>query len=888
VDELDEELQFHVESRARDLMAGGLQREDAYREAQQRLGNAGALRERSRDVKLLAGLDALLRDLRFGLRMLRRDMVVSAAAIASLALAIGGCTAAFTLVDALILRPLPVTDPARLVSIAVREGESARDRTSFNYPLFTRLGGAVRGRLELAAFSSQSPSVATFDPSGDDERVYEQFVSGNGLGMLGVTPVLGRMILPSDDDPAGGHDVAVLSHAFWTRRFGADPHVIGRTFTMGPKRFEIVGVAREGFTGIEPGIQTSLWVPLTSTPMRESLADPGWHWFKVMGRLAPGERADGPRGTMQAVLTNFRKEEIAQRPDAPFAQREGFLGAQLVVRAASNGISELRASFERPLWILATVVGLVLLLACSNLANLMLARGAAREREMALRLSIGAGRGRLLQQMLVEAGAIALAAAAAGAAFARIAAPSIVALLAPRDTPAYLDLRFDGRALAFAAAVGAAATMAFGLMPALRASAISPLDALKASGGRHTRRARLLRPLVGAQVAFSLIVLFLAGLLLASFARLARVDAGFEPEGVTLVTVGLVNPSDGPREVDAVLTLIDQVRSLPQVTSAGFSKWPLLSGTGWSLPVRVGGGRPSATDAFFLEVSPGFISTMGIRLLAGRDLTRDDFGPGNPSVLVNQSFARLFLPGPSALGRQFTRPDRVSMDLPEQHLPQEVVGLVGDAKYNDLREAPPPTVYLPVRSPRGEDDELMTRSGGTLEIRSALPTEALVSSVRAVAARATPPMKVTGVTLQSTLVTNTILRERLLALLSGFFALVSLALAAVGLYGVLSYSVVQQTREIGIRMALGAARRTVVRGVLGGVAGYVAMGMATGLTAGFWLSRFVAKLLYEVRPDDATVMLLPAALLLLVAAIASLLPARRAAGVDPVVALRDE
>jgi predicted permease len=888
IDELDEELQLHIELRARDLMAGGLTRADAYREAQRRLGNAAALRERSLDVKLLAGLDALLRDLRFGLRMLRRDMAASAAAIASLALAIGGCTAAFTLVDALILRPLPVRDPARLVSIGVREGESARDRTSFNYPLFTRLRGAVRGRLELAAFSSQSQGVATFDSCGDEEPVYEQFVSGNGLGMLGVTPALGRMIVPSDDDPAGGHLVAVLSHAFWTRRFGADPHVIGRTFTMGPRRFEIVGVAREGFTGIEPGIETSLWVPLTSTATPASLADPGWHWFKVMGRLSPGEHVDGPRGTMQAVLTNFRKEEIAQWPDAPFARRESFLGARLVVRPASNGISELRVSFERPLWILAAVVGLVLLLACSNLANLMLARGAAREREMALRLSIGAGRGRLLQQMLVEAGAIALAAAAAGAAFARIAAPSIVALLAPPDTPAYLDLRFDGRALAFAAAIGAAATMAFGLMPALRASATSPLDALKASGGRHTGRARLLRPLVATQVAFSLTVLFLAGLLLASFARLAGVDAGFDPKGVTLVTVAFMNPSDGPKGRGAVLTLVDQVRSLPQVTAAGFSKWPLFSGAGWSVPVQVGGRRPSLVDAYFLEVSPGFIDAMRIRLLAGRDLARGDFNPGSPSVLVNETFARLFLPGRSALGQQFTRPDRVSRDSPEEHVPQEVVGLVADATYNDLREAAPPTVYLPIRPPRGEGDDLMTRTGGTLEIRSPLPAEALAPAVRAAAARGTPPMKVTGVSQQSTLVTNTMLRERLLALLSGFFALVSLALAAVGLYGVLSYSVVQQTREIGIRMALGAARRTVVRGVLAGVAGYVAVGMAIGLAAGFWLSRFVAKLLYEVRPGDATVMLLPTALLLLVAGVASLLPARRAAGVDPVIALRDE
>jgi predicted permease len=886
-DELDQELQFHLESRARDLMASGLQRDEAFREAARRLGNAGVLRERSRDVKLLPWLDAIARDLRVGLRMLRRDLLVSAAAITSLALAIGGCSAAFALVDALILRPLPVRDPQQLVSVGVLEPERARERTSFNYPLFDRLRGSVRGRLELAAFSRQSPSVAVFESTGDGERVYEQFVSGNAFGMLGVTPEVGRVLVPSDDSPAAARHVAVLSYSFWTRRFGADPRVIGRTFTLGRQRYEIVGVAREGFTGIEPGIDTSFWVPLTSTATPASLADPGWHWFKVVGRVG-SRHAEALRDAMQAVLTNFRREQVSQWPDAPAERRAQFLGARLVMRPASNGVSDLRTDFERPLWILTAVVGLVLLLACSNLANLMLARAAAREREMALRLSIGAGRARLIQQMLVEAGAIAVAAAAAGAAFARIVAPAIVALLAPRDTPAYLDVRFDGRALAFAAAIGALATIAFGLVPALRASSVSPLDALKATGGRHGTRAKLLRPLVATQVAVSLAVLFLAGLLLTSFARLSRVNAGFVAENVTLVDVALANPSDRRDAREAMLALIGEVRSVPHVAAAGISRWALFSGAGWNSPVRVSGQRPIDVEAWLLEVTPGFIETLRIPLLAGRDLSRGDLAAANAPVLVNETFARLFLPGSSPLGRQFARPDRASRDSPEQEVLYEVVGVVGDAKYNDLRETPPPTVYLPLVPPRTAGDDLMMRNGGTLAIRSGAPPEALTSAVRAAAARVTPPMKVTGTTLQSTLVTNTMLRERLLALLSGFFALVSLALAAVGLYGVLSYSVVQQTREIGIRMALGAPRRTVVRGVVAGVAGYVALGTVAGLAAGLWLSRLVSWLLYESRPSDPSSILLPLGLLLLVATVASVLPARRAATVDPMVALRDE
>ena len=884
-DELDEELQFHVDSRARDLMADGLAPDEAYREARRRLGNAGVIRERSREVKLVAGLDAVVRDMRFAIRMLRRDLVVSLAAIASLALAIGGCTAAFALVDALILRPLPVHDPATLVSVGVHEG-GERDRTSFNYPLFADLVEAVRGSAELAAFSSQSPSVATFDAAGGEERVYEQFVSGNGLGMLGVTPALGRVIVPADDDLGGGRAVAVLSHSFWTRRFGRDPHVVGRTFTLGRKTYQIVGVAREGFTGIEPGISTSFWMPLTSTPERLSLTDPGWHWFKIMGRLGTGHRADEVRGVMQAVLTNFRRERVAMWGDAPRAERERFLGARVVVRSASNGISGLRADYERPLWILAAVVTLVLLLACSNLANLMLARAAAREREMALRLSIGAGRARLMQQMLVEAGAVAMAAAAVGAAFARVAAPAIVALLAPNDTPAHLDIRFDVRVLAFAVGLAALATMAFGLIPALRASGTSPLEALKASSGRHTTRARLLRPLVAMQLAFSLTVLFLATLLLASFARLARVDPGFVADGVTLISAALVHPADGHSARNAALTLADQVRALPGVTSAGLSRWPLFSGAGWNGTVLVNGRRPSDVDVWFLEVSPGFLETMRIRLLAGRDLTRADFDPGSPSVLVNETFARLFLPGIPPLAGRFTRPMRTTEREAERQIPQQVVGLVGDAKYNDLREAAPPIVYLPLGARPDLTD--LTDSGGALAIRSTLRDAGLTDAVRAAASRVTPAMKLTGVTRQSALVTNTMLRERLLALLSGFFALVSLALAAVGLYGVLSYSVVQQTREIGIRMALGAARRTVVQGVVGSLAGYVALGMAAGVAGGLWLARFVATLLYEVRPSDAATIAWPVMTLLAVATLAAVLPARRAAGVDPATALRDE
>jgi predicted permease len=883
--ELDEELRFHIEERARQLVAEGLSDVEAQREARRRLGNASALRERSRDVKLVAGLDALVRDLRFGIRLLRRDWVVSLAAVASLGLAIGACTAAFELVDALILRPLPVRNPASLVSLAIIEDPAhGRARTSFNYPLFERLSDAVSGRLDLAALSFQMHSRARIDDSTEEEPVYAQFASGNAFSLLGVTPAVGRVIVPSDDRLGRGNLVAVLSHSFWMRRFGGDPHIVGHRVSVERATYQIVGVARAGFTGVEPGIRTDFWVPLTSNTDGPSFTDAGWHWFKVIGRLEPGHSAEQVRDMMQSVLAAFRREQVADRwkPGMPTEGRDRYLAAQVTVRPASNGMSDLRANFERPLWILAVVVGLVLLLACSNLANLMLARGAARAREMALRLSIGAGRGRLIQQLLVEAAAISCAAVVCGAVFAWVAAPTIVSLLAPASAPAYLDLRLDWRVLRFIAALGILATVTFGLVPALRASSASPIDALK-TGGRLSTRVMLLRPLVATQMAFSLTVVVVAGVLLISFAKLTSVDIGFEPRGLSLVSIELVDPEQGAQGRSAALMLLDQVRAMPDVTSASISKWPLMSGAGWSGWIRIPGRPPDDREVYFLEVTPGFFETMRTRLLNGRDLSTHDFD-GAASVVVNETFARQYFGAESPVGRSFVRPDHTPSGPVD--VPQQIVGLVGDAKYNDVREVTPPIVYLPIRGPQPGDH--MTMRAGTLEVRSSLSEARVGTAIRAAAARVSPRMKVTNVISQRALVTNTMLRERLLAILAGFFALVSLSLAAVGLYGVLSFSVVQQTREIGIRVALGARTRSVVAGVLSGIGVYVALGMVAGLTAGLWLSRFLSAVLFEVLPGDPATIALPLLLLLGVTLLAALLPARQAARVDPIVALRDE
>ncbi len=877
-DDLDEELRFHAAARADALRAEGQSADEAAVAAQRRLGDSVRLREASLDIKLLPWLDALWRDVAYGARMLRKDAVPSLAAAASLGLAMGACTAAFMLVDALVLRELPVREPGQLIYLALppTDPSQSREGTSFNYPLFERLRVAAGDRAELSVVGYQSRQRASFhDAPERDDRVQPQFVSGNFFTLLSVGPALGRVLGVADDRPAAPGRVAVLSHAFWQRRFGGDPSVVGRVFTLDrAQQYQIVGVAREDFAGVEPGVLTDVWMPATAF-RPEALTSSNFQWFRVWGRLARGVTQEEIGQRLQPAFTQFRRERAASfSADAPEAERTRYINAPIVARSAANGPSFMRLDFERPLWVLAAIAGLVLLLACSNVANLLLARATARDREMALRLSIGAGRRRLVQQLLIESALLAGAACLLGAAFAGFAAPSIVRWLAPADAPAYLDLRFNGRVIAFMVLLGAAATTLFGLAPVVRASAASPIDALKTATGRQGARPRLVQRLVSAQVAFSVMVVFLAGLLLLTFERLAAVDTGFVADDLVLAEVETVNRVDPQTGKRGILDLLERVRAVPGVVSASVSAWSLLQGREWFGAIRLPGRGQDGRDVYFLEVSPGFMQTMGIALHAGRDFSAHDAETVEPdTAIVNEAFARAFFRGRGVLGQRFER-----AGAQNAFVSQEIVGLAQDAKYTDLRADAPPTVYLPLRG----------RREAVLQLRTGLRPEAVAPFVRAEAARSTPALVVTEFTLQSTLVDNAMLKERLLARLSGFFALVSLALAAIGLYGVMSYSVVQRTREIGIRLALGARQRIVVSQVLRGIAAHTLIGIAGGMVGGLYLARFMRTLLYEVEPMDPVSLLLPILGLLIVGTLAGVVPARRAACVDPIAALRDE
>jgi predicted permease len=868
--DLADEQRFHMEARIEELVRRGVPPAEAARAVRRRFGNSLHHSESSRDARLVPWLDSVVRDVRFGLRMLGKNRTVTAAALLSLSLAIGACTAAFSLVDALILRPLPVRDPKSLFVVTSRRGDG-RDRVAFNYPLYQGFRAAAADRAELFTATTPWPRPAILEGGEQNETVQAQWVSGNFFDVLGVRPALGRVLSPDDDRNPGEHPVAVLSYSFWQRRFGGSPNALGRWLVLEDKRYEVIGVARQGFFGIEPGVRIDFWVPNMMWDAR-ALADSSYSWFRLLGRTSPGVSARDVWEALQPTFTGFLRERSADLPrDTPRSEVELLLRMALTVTPAPNGPSQFRNAFTRPLLILAVVAGLVLLIACSNLANLLLARAAAREREMAMRTSIGAGRARLIQQVLIENGLLACAATVAGVLFASAVAPAVVAAVSTRGNPLWLELHTDWRVAACAAAVGCTTLLLFGLLPALRAAWVSPDRVLRSESGRHTSRGALLRPLIAVQVGFSFAVLFVGGLLLTTFRNLNNADLGFSRSGIVLFQIDHHKRLKPEAERAAALDLLEQTRHLPGVSGVGTSSYPLFSGSGWDNTIRLPGRAPEPVNAWLLAVSPGFFQAMGIRLLAGRDLAPHDTAPEIPSVVVNQAFADQFFPGVEPLGKVFFR--LIGRD---RQIRCEIVGVVRNAKYLNIRQRDYPTAYLPMRG----------LYGATLAVRTAGDAAADIPSLRREIERINPAVRLGDAELQSALIANVMVHERLLALLAAFFAAIALALAAIGLYGVLSYTVVRRTREIGIRVALGARPRSVVRMVVAEIALMMAVGLTAGAGAGMLFGGSLESLLYRVKASEVWPYAVPLAALLVAAAASAIPPAFRAARVDPMEALR--
>lgn len=818
-------------------------------------------------------------DLRSAFRSLRATPLVSLIAVLSLALGIGANTAIFSIVDALILRALPVAHAERLV--VLREGES---RGSWTNPMWE----AIRAQPQLfdGAFAA---GRARFNAAarGEVDPVDGMFVSGDYFNVLGVQPVAGRLFSTADDERGGGKDgpVAVISEAFWKSRFGARPDVLGTTLTLDRVAYTIVGVAMPSFGSHEVGRAVDVFVPLgTEVLVRgdESSLDQRSHWWlSIMARLKEGQSAEQATAAFRVVQPRIREQTIP--PNYRPQDVERYLSEPLSLVPASAGVSGLRTRYEKPLLALTAVVAFTLLIACGNIANLMLARTTARRHEFAVRTALGASRWRLARQLASESLLLSAIGAALGVLFALWGSRLIVAQIATSANRVFLDVGLDWRMLAFTTLIAIATTLLFGIAPALLASRVQPMEAMKDQGRAHSggRRLGLAGSLVLAQVSLSLLLLVGAGLFVRTFASLAQVELGFVPDRALVVTVGAQRAGTDSL---ARLALLERVRdaaaSVPGVTHAGLSVIMPSSGSTWNRDFEFPG-QPELPESERIVnlnyITPGWFETLGTRIVAGRDFGNVDRRGGAITALVNRQFAVKYFRGENPVGKRVTMPARAG----EPALSIEVIGEVADAVYTNLREPLSPTIYLSLaQMPEPPSAVYLTVRTGTT--RPAELVRSLTDAVTGVNADLSVSFRPLDEYIDAALS-----QERLIALLSGIFGILALLLAALGLYGITAYSVIRRRAELGIRMALGATPQTVVRMVLTRTGALVLGGIVVGGIASWWASQFVSSLLFGVAPTDATTIAGAMALLATVAALSGWLPARRAAGIDPAEVLRE-
>jgi predicted permease len=866
--EIDEELEAHIE----EAVAHG---RDAA-EARRMLGSTLRHREGSRDVRIVAWLESLRADAVFGWRQLNKTKVTSVAAILSLALAIGACTAAFRLIDALLLRPLPVAHPERLYDLSRRgigpEGKP-QDFDGWAYPDFQLMRAAVKGQAELFAVSYAEPVELTYKSDEEIERAYLQYVSGSMFPMLGLRPELGRVFTENDDVKPGGHPYAVFSHEYWSHRFGQDPKVLGRTFRMGNDLYEIVGVVEAPFTGTSPGTMVDIFVP---TMMHPGVLHKDWTWHRTLAMVKPGAAVEPMAQKLTAVSRAFEEERAKGFAGMRQEDIDSFLNQKVLLEPAGTGVSDLQSETRRPLAVLGVLVGLVLLIACANVANLMTAQASARSREMAVRVSIGGGRWRLVQLVLVQSAWLVLLAAAIGSLFAWWSGPFVVGMINPPDDPARLALPADWRVLGFGLALALGVTLLFGLAPALRASAVNPVSALKGGEDPHSKR-RLMHALIAVQVAFCFLVLFVAGLFVTTFERLSHQSLGFSAD--RLLVVDTVAKS--PQPIEFWEQVAEHLRSVQGVETVALTDSPLLGGSSWNNFVAVNGGPPNGVLSYMRAVSPGWLEAMKIPLKDGRDFRPGDTHPG--AALVNETFAKTYFDGVDPVGKTFD----LAMDEGPR-LRYEIVGFVGDVRYRNLREPILPQFYVPFHSV-DQKGVAGKRGAGVLLVRTSdLNPRALADVLRQEVPRARPEFRVSRIRTQLSIDQSQTVRERLLATLALFFAIVALLLAGVGLYGVLHYSVLQRRREIGIRMAIGAQAGGVARLVTSEVFVMVLVGAVAGVGLGMASVRYVESLFYQVKATDLQMLALPSLAIFAGALLAALRPVIQAVRIDPASMLRAE
>jgi predicted permease len=893
--EMEEEIRIHLEMKVKENLAAGMSPEEARCDALRRFGNRTLAYQDSQEVWMFRSFETVLQDLRYALRMLKKNRGFTVAVVLSLALGIGANTAIFSLIDAVMLKNLPVSDPQELVLMSWASkkwphqfesnysGSWGKDElgretgSSFSYPVFKDLQEHNHVFSDVLAFYDFG-NVNLVD-KGRPGLASAQLVSGNYYSALGVHAAAGRTIEPTDDQ-LPGNPVAMISYGYWRRRFGLDPSIVGSQVEVSNVPFTIIGVTPPEFFGLQPGQSVDLFMPI-ALQMR---LNPDWSsfgksifgagdlwWVRLMGRLKPGVTERQAGADLDVIL---RQTLTAAHSSGPDPQQI----PQIELQRGSKGMDSLRQQFSQPLLLLMTVVGLVLLIACANVANLHLARASARQREISVRLALGAGRRRLIRQLLTESVLLATLGGALGLIFASWSTHALLALVASGLDRVSLEVRPDARVLAFTAAVSLLVGILFGLAPAFRATRVQIAPSLKASAGvRSTAgamRMGLGKALMVAQVAISLLLLIGAGLFVRTLQNLEHMDAGFNAKNVVLFSL---NPELSGYQEGRLLALYEELEqkigALPGVRAVTSSMWGLIGGGDWMRSIVIHGAKlpGDATEARAMSVGPDFFETMQIPILRGRGIAHNDDGVAPRIAVVNHAFVRQYFPNQDPIGRRF--------DSGSNH-DIEIVGVAQDVRYDSMRQDPPPMVYLPYRQ---------TGAGArTFEVRIQGDPATAMAGIRRVIGRIDTSLPIYDVKTQTEQIDQSLVQERLVAILSSSFGFLAMVLAAVGLYGVMSYLVARRTNEIGIRMALGARRLDMLRLVLGETLTMAVIGVGIGLVAAYGCARLISNQLFGLKATDPATLLLAASALTVVAGVAGYLPAQRASRVDPTVALRYE
>ncbi len=831
----------------------------------------------------------LLADLRFALRAIRKNSLFASVAILSLALGIGANTAIFTLMDQLMLRRLPIKNPDQLVALHQQGPHPGNNmgRWMHSYPMYQDFQKRAAPFSEVICRRLFSASVSV---DNQTERVESELVSGNYFTTLGVKPAVGRVFSSEEDDRVfRGHPVVVLSYDYWVNRFSRDPKVVGKKILVNNYPMTIAGVSAAGFSGLDPARSPQIRVPILMEPVMApewAWLDPGdrrTRWVQVFARLKPGYSVKSARAPLQALFLQIRQYELTLPGSKDFTpyMREQFMKGTIHVEPAATGYSELRNSFSTALIVLMCMVGLVLLIACANVANLLIARAFARQKEIAVRLSIGASRGQLVRQLLVESMVLSFAGGVAGVALAAAMTRGLLALIPSFGTPLLIHARPDLRILLFTLGLTFLTGLIFGLAPALRASRPDLWTTLKdavgsiaGSGGSVFLR----KGLVTAQVALSFLLLFGAGLFVRSLQNLKSTDTGFRDID-NLVTFQLspaMNGYNAPRTVHLYDELVRNLQAIPGVKSAALAEEAMLHGDEWDSSIAVEA-HPAKDgedmQAFMNAISPGYFQTMGTPILEGRDFDRRDMRDESRVAIVNQKFARHFFGDKSAVGRHIGRGGG-----PKAKLDVEIVGVAADSLYEGPREGVHRQVFIPSWG----------NNGAAFYVRATIGSASVYTAVRSEVKKLDPSMPVYELKTLGGQLDETLLTERLIALLSAGFGVLATLLATIGLYGVMAFVVARRTKELGVRMALGARAGSVIWLVMREVLLLLAIGLAVGIPAAIALGRFVAAQLYGIKANDPLIAGASMALLICVACAAGFIPALRASRIDPILALRYE